>query len=297
VPRALLRHDAVPGADDGPYCRLGSGLLASVFQLMPGCSPAGHLRYIRSMGRAAGRLAEALLDLHAESVSVGKKKIATPSLHMYHEVWHVHHAITKERFFSFLADPAHVVELQPWRLELDALVRDLSDMEELLPTLTLASSADNATATAPATQLPLSFVHGDLVTDNFMVDPHSEDVTGVLDFEFVGADWRAMELAVCTSKFPEEDDPLAFFSAFFEGYQAAEGQVHKAPFTEQEIALFPRLITLRILSNVVFFVGRVLSQELPLARLTERIPGYHRRRVWLDHNSRELVALLRKYNI
>lgn len=293
MPTALLRHDAAPGADDGPYCRLGSGLLASVFQLMPGCSPAGHLRYIRSMGRAAGGLADALWELYAESAG----KIATPSLPMYHEVWHVHHAITKERFFSFLADPAHAAELQPWRPELHALVRDLADMEELLRTLTLplASSADNATA--PATQLPMSFVHGDLVTDNFMVDPHSEGVTGVLDFEFVGADWRAMELAVCTSKFPEENDPLAFFSAFFEGYQTAEGQVHKAPFTEQEIALFPRLITLRILSNVVFFVGRVLSRELPLARLTERIPGYHRRRVWLDHNSRELIALLRKYNI
>ena len=54
---------------------------------------------------------------------------------------------------------------------------------------------------------PLSFVHGDLVTDNFMVS-NAGIVVGILDFEFVGVDWRIMDLATSLSKFPEDDNPL-----------------------------------------------------------------------------------------
>ena len=48
--------------------------------------------------------------------------------------------------------------------------------------------------------------HNDLAAP---IDPKTRpQVSGVLDFEFAAYDWRAMELAVCLSKYAAEDKPL-----------------------------------------------------------------------------------------
>jgi len=283
-PIAAARCGADPADAGSYYTKLQpTGVLASVFHVMRGGSPAGELRFIRPMGAAAAQLGDAMHELYVKH----KDRICNPSAPMYHELWSVHPAITKERFYAFVGDPANAEALRPCRPALNRLLLDIAGMEALLETIKNREELP----------LPLSFVHGDLVADNFLVARESEsaEVTGVLDFEFVGVDWRAMELAVCTSKFPEESDPIAFFSAFFEGFSSTASR--EFPFTAQEKARFPQLITLRILSNVIYFVGRALSQELPLSCLTDRIPGYARRREWLNSNEQVLVALLEKFKI
>jgi aminoglycoside phosphotransferase (APT) family kinase protein len=50
-----------------------------------------------------------------------------------------------------------------------------------------------------ALQLPVQLIHGDLHYDNVLVC--ESGVSGVLDFEFCAHDWRAMELAICLSKY------------------------------------------------------------------------------------------------
>ena len=80
--------------------------------------------------------------------------------------------------------------------------------------------------------------------------------TGLLDFEYATYDWRAMELAVCLSKYAGEKDPLPYFELFLTGFSKY------GILSEKEIELIPDLIVLRILSNVVFFVGRTVTGYL-----------------------------------
>ena len=47
-----------------------------------------------------------------------------------------------------------------------------------------------------------------MADDNVLCDEETGAVTGLLDFEFCGNDWRAIELAVCLSKYVGEEDPL-----------------------------------------------------------------------------------------
>ena len=58
--------------------------------------------------------------------------------------------------------------------------------------------------------LPMSLIHEDLNYDNFLVDECG--VSGKLDFEFTAYDWRAMELAICLSKYCSEQEPFGYLS-------------------------------------------------------------------------------------
>ena len=81
--------------------------------------------------------------------------------------------------------------------------------------------------------------------------------------------------------------PLARAVEFSTGYFAT------APvLTRSEIASMPFLISLRILSNVAYFVGRALSGEDTIDPLTSRVATYLKRVQWLDTNGPALVAAL-----
>ena len=133
--------------------------------------------------------------------------------------------------------------------------------------------------------LPWSFIHGDLHYDNVLCD--DAGVTGLLDFEFSSYDWRAMELAICLSKYCGEKEPLGYFEQFVDGFA-----VH-AELTEAEIESICILIRLRIHSNVIFFVGRALAGEDQMSTLTSRIETYCKRLRWLKANEIEIVGLIK----
>lgn len=107
-------------------------------------------------------------------------------------------------------------------------------------------------------------------------------VTGLLDFEFSAIDYRAMELAVCLSKYAGEAEAMAFFNSFIAGF------VQHGRLTPQEIDAVPDLINLRILSNVVYFVGRALSKEDDIASLTTRLENYNKRVEWVNANAQAI---------
>jgi Ser/Thr protein kinase RdoA (MazF antagonist) len=134
--------------------------------------------------------------------------------------------------------------------------------------------------------LPWSFIHGDLHYDNILVD--DTGVTGLLDFEFSSYDWRAMELAICLSKYCSEDDPYPYFEKFVDGF-AVTGEL-----TSMEIESICTLIRLRILSNVVYFVGRALAGEDKISTLTCRIDNYCQRLRWVKTNEEKVVALIKE---
>ena len=131
--------------------------------------------------------------------------------------------------------------------------------------------------------LPVQLIHGDLHYDNVLVQ--NGKVTALLDFEFAAYDWRALELAIGLSKYAgEEPNAMPYFDDYIDGY-AMTGQLTKA-----EAQAIPDLINLRILSNIVYFVGRHLAQEDDISVITTRIENYARRVEWVKNSGDEIVA-------
>ena len=97
------------------------------------------------------------------------------------------------------------------------------------------------------------------------------------------------ELAICLSKYAGEKDPMAFFVPFVRGF-AAFGRLNEA-----EVRALPDLIQLRVLSNVVYFVGRALARESSIEDLTTRAQTYANRVNWLKQNAEEIRALVRAH--
>ena len=85
-----------------------------------------------------------------------------------------------------------------------------------------------------------------------------------------------------------EPDPMNYFDLFLNGY-AEKGQL-----TTEEIAVIPHLIILRILSNVIYFIGRIISEEDSLSTLTSRISTYCKRISWINANSSAISDLMSK---
>jgi Ser/Thr protein kinase RdoA (MazF antagonist) len=97
-----------------------------------------------------------------------------------------------------------------------------------------------------------------------------------------------MELAVCLSKYAGEKEAFKYFEEFVDGF-AQHGVL-----TEQEIKVIPDLINLRVLSNVVYFVGRALAKEDGIESLTTRAATYATRVEWINSKSDDIVALISK---
>ena len=62
--------------------------------------------------------------------------------------------------------------------------------------------------------------------------------------------------------------------------------------TRKEVEAIPDLIILRVLSNVVYFVGRAVSGEDKIDSLTTRAKTYYTRVQWLKSNNDRLVQLI-----
>lgn len=113
-------------------------------------------------------------------------------------------------------------------------------------------------------------------------------VTGLLDFEFAAVDYRAMELAVCLSKYAGEPKAKEYFDDFIRGY------MQHAHLTDEEIEAVPVLVNLRILSNVAYFVGRKLAGEDDINSITTRLENYMTRVDWVFSNAGAIIKKLKE---
>ncbi len=244
VPRTL---PALAGG--GSHVPLSNGAEASMFELIPGTLPK--LTHTRAIGKAFGELTTAMYG-----ISVAPLESPTAP---YWQIYKVHHAVTRESFFATVAGPA----FDSVRGATDFLVEQLRSVESTIEE-------------CHALQLPSSLIHGDGHYDNVLVQDGA--VSGLLDFEFAAQDWRAMELAICLSKYVGEPNPMSFLEPFIEGF------AEKGVLTAAEIKAMPALINLRVLSNVVYFVGRALSGEDDITSLTSRAEAYAARVRWVNAN-------------
>lgn len=96
-----------------------------------------------------------------------------------------------------------------------------------------------------------------------------------------------MELAICLSKYVGEADPLPSLKDYIAGFAEGGGVL-----TEAEIKALPALINLRVLSNVVYFVGRSLAGEDDIKSLTSRAEAYAARVRFVNANGPLLQQLL-----
>ena len=152
------------------HVKLSNGAEASLFDLIPGKLPK--LTCVEEIGRASGELCTALEDVVVDSPCPNPP---------YYELFKVHHAVTREEFFKVVEGP----EFDGCRQATTELVAAIVDMEKKIKS-------------PQYMDLPKQLCHADLHYDNVLVE--NDKVTGLLDFEFVAHEWRAMELAVCLSK-------------------------------------------------------------------------------------------------
>lgn len=249
----------VPSLDTGStHVLLSNGAEASLFHVIPGKLPK--LALVKEIGFASGELNSAMSKVRLDLDS------PTPP---YYELYRVHHAVTREAFFNALESsdfdavrPA-TTELAAEIIELESLIQRLLDLK-----------------------LPSQLIHGDLHYDNVLI--HENAVSGLLDFEFCAFDWRAMELAICLSKYAGEKEALNYFDTFIEGY------MQTAELTPLEISVIPDLINLRILSNVVYFVGRSIAKEDSITTLTTRVETYLARIKWIKANRDNITSRIEK---
>lgn len=245
---------AVPSINEGKtHVLLSSGAEASLFHLIPGQLPK--LAFVREIGEASGELSRALAKVVVD---------LEPPTPPYYDLYRVHHAITRERFFEEIQTAAYDV----CRDTIQSLVEEVIKVEQLIAQL-------------HALHLPKQLIHGDLHYDNVLV--HEDAVSGLLDFEFCALDWRGMELAICLSKYAGESNALPLFNEFIEGFMKF-GEL-----TPLEMSVIPDLIKLRILSNVVYFVGRAIAREDDTTQLTSRAQTYLNRIRWLQDNKEAIV--------
>lgn len=243
----------VPSLESGsPHVLLSNGAEASLFHIIPGYLPK--LTMVNEIGRASGELNAAMSRVKLDLVSPNPP---------YYELYKVHHAVTREKFFERVAG----AEFNDCRQAITELVNEIIELEKLIKELLNLN-------------LPKQLIHGDLHYDNVLV--HEGEVSGLLDFEFCAYDWRAMELAICLSKYAGENS-MSYFDQFIEGY------MEFAELTPLEISVIPDLINLRILSNVVYFVGRAIANEDSITSLTTRAANYLTRVKWVNAHKNEII--------
>jgi len=246
----------LPSKQGLTMARLSNGAEACMCDLIPG--PLPKLTCVKDIGRASGELNTALARVNIDPSSC--------NVAPYWKIWDVHHAVTRENFEAAMRGP-----------DFEGDLRDVA-LRMLKETLDIVDKCEGAYQS-----LPSQLIHGDLHYDNVLVEDGK--VTALLDFEFAAFDWRAMELAICLSKYAgEEPNAMPYFDDFVDGY--AETGV----LTKVEAQAIPDLINLRILSNIVYFVGRAISGEDSISSLTTRIKNYEKRVNWVKDNADVIVA-------
>lgn len=143
-------------------------------------------------------------------------------------------------------------------------------------------------------KLPHQLIHGDINASNVLEDEKNNNISAVLDFEFVAKDLRAMDLAICLSEAiaNDNDDEFKFKSmgSFIEGYK------EYINLTIDEIKVVPYLIMLRRLDVIVHFLVRYnegISNSFMSASeiLKEQIIKAVRLCQWVNSNEERIIRL------
>ena len=263
LPTLITPLGAAPGVS---MVALASGANACLFERVRG-GPAP-LAAARAIGRATAQLVAAMAPLPAPVPPCPNP--------LYRNLFASHHKTTRENFAEGMANAAF--DSAPGlRAEADFLCAAVA-------------SAQAAIDRALAANLPEQQIHADCHFDNVLVSSDGAAVAAVLDFEFSSRDWRVMDLAVGLSKYVGQPGVEPAFEDWVRGYAEGGGRL-----TADEAALVPDLIVVRVLSNVVYFVGRALFGEDDWPCITSRAAMYAARIRWIRERAAWMEAVLRAH--
>ena len=141
-----------------------------------------------------------------------------------------------------------------------------------------------------AGDLPVQLVHGDVGASNMLIDSQAGRVTGVLDFEFAGIDFRVQDLAVgmLLSGALEVPDWQTCTAALARGYMTAEC------LTDAEIQAIPELIVGRCVGTVLWRASRWRRGQVRLDDVLARLRELREVTQWLEASRTQLLTLLTK---
>ena len=117
----------------GSFVKLSNGADASMFKLIPGTLPK--LGYARALGVATGELTRAMYGIKLDMQSPNAP---------YYDIYKVHHAVTRDKFFQVVAGP----DFDGCRSAITFLVDELRKAEKSIEEY-------------HALNLPKSLIHGD----------------------------------------------------------------------------------------------------------------------------------------
>jgi len=217
----------------------------------------------RLLGRAVGQLMTAMgqLDL---------SKVEGEECDPYYDIYKAHPITNRENFYEYAAGP----ELDVCREAMETMVQEFKVCDAFIEA-------------GLRKGLPEQVIHGDLHYDNVLCDEGTGEVTGLLDFEFCGNDWRAIEVAVCLSKYVGEEDPFPLVESFIDGF------CETGSLTPDEVEGLPDMINMRVMSNAIYFVGRAIANEDTIRSLTKRADTYAQRMVWVRDNRERIVQCVK----
>jgi len=255
--------------------RLPDGKIASVFKLIPGHSPAVMSEDTHeSFGRVTGYL---LQDLH--KVKLDSAPVYPP----YYELEKIHPSCPPQAIASFLLEPP--TEIANYTLQLQTIHDQLEMVQGQVENLK---------------KLPHQLIHGDLNASNILVDDINE-VTAVLDFEFVTYDLRVIEVAVCLSglikldyladdetRRAQEEVIWGNIAAFLRGFN------NIMTLTDEEVQAIPLLMQLRNLDVFIHFLGRYWDGVNSIDLVKERLEITYTRNQWIAENRDKLLLLVKK---
>lgn len=226
----------VAALDGATWAQAADGRLAVLFRYIEGerASFRGPTEP-ETLGAATGQLVRSLGQLDFAQ---------PPAYEPYYEVYRIHPLVTRAALHAWLDEAdARAASAEA----ADLLRKELLRLESRLPELT---------------KLPRQLVHSDIVYGNVLIA--SGKVCGILDFEFVTVDLRAMELAVLlcellvrAAEHPGDArtiwKPDGGLAACLKGYGRHAG------LTREERQALPQLIVLRRLTLVPHFLGRYMA--------------------------------------
>jgi homoserine kinase type II len=133
--------------------------------------------------------------------------------------------------------------------------------------------------------LPQQLLHQDYGPGNILMD--GDRVTAILDFEFVGLDWRLFDLVVALSWWPVRKmgtgEEWELIDAFARTY------VKYVPLNPAELRALPAALRMRDTTSLVYRFGRHLAGLETMETVRDRVQHSIWREAWLQENAEKLV--------
>ncbi|WP_339259880.1 phosphotransferase [Paenibacillus sp. FSL R5-0713] len=136
--------------------------------------------------------------------------------------------------------------------------------------------------------LPQQLVHHDLLIYNLLTQ--NEEITGVLDFDFMGMDAAFMEFTISFNHVVQESQgSLEIIESFLQGYGSERKHL------VLEFGYLPLLTKIYYIAVLHFYIGQHYAGATIEHNFTFMIEQFERNMNWLEKHNLEIQELLNKY--